>query len=105
MSKIKIKKGDKVQVIAGAHKGSEGTVLKILVANNKAIVEGVNPPKNTTSLVHRTHKEGLLKKKHLSKFQTFHYLPLMGNPLVLVIEWKMELKFATLKNLMKSYKS
>ena len=42
MPKIKIKKGDKVQVIAGAHKGSEGTVLKVLIADNKALVEGVN---------------------------------------------------------------
>ncbi|MDA9972303.1 KOW motif-containing protein, partial [Flavobacteriaceae bacterium] len=26
MGKLKIKKGDKVRVIAGAHKGAEGTV-------------------------------------------------------------------------------
>lgn len=42
MNKIKIKKGDKVRVIAGAHKGAEGGVAKVLRDSNKAIVEGVN---------------------------------------------------------------
>ena len=42
MIKIKIKKGDKVRVIAGSNKGSEGVVLKVLREKNKAIVEGVN---------------------------------------------------------------
>ncbi len=39
---IKIKKGDKVRVIAGSNKGSEGVVAKVLREKNKAIVEGVN---------------------------------------------------------------
>ncbi len=42
MGKLKIKKGDKVRVIAGAHKGAEGTVALVLREDNKAIVEGVN---------------------------------------------------------------
>ena len=42
MNKIKIKKGDKVLVIAGSNKGSEGVVAKVLREKNKAIVEGVN---------------------------------------------------------------
>ncbi len=42
MTKLKIKTGDTVRVIAGDHKGSEGTVTKILREKNKAIVEGVN---------------------------------------------------------------
>ena len=39
---MKIKKGDKVLVIAGKCKGEEGKVLKVDRANNKVIVEGVN---------------------------------------------------------------
>ena len=39
MTKLKIKTGDTVRVIAGDHKGSEGTVTKILREKNKAIVE------------------------------------------------------------------
>ena len=42
MTKLKIKTGDTVKVIAGDHKGSEGKVLKVFIEKNKAIVEGVN---------------------------------------------------------------
>ncbi|MBQ0733642.1 50S ribosomal protein L24 [Aquimarina celericrescens] len=42
MTKLKIKAGDTVRVIAGDNKGQEGTVQKVLKDNNKAIVEGVN---------------------------------------------------------------
>ncbi len=40
--KLKIKKGDKVVVIAGANRGSEGEVLEVFPAKNRAIVEAVN---------------------------------------------------------------
>ncbi len=42
MVKVKIKTGDKVRVLAGEHKGSEGLVTRIFKEKNKAIVEGVN---------------------------------------------------------------
>ncbi|MDR2122202.1 MAG: 50S ribosomal protein L24 [Flavobacteriaceae bacterium] len=42
MAKIKIKKGDKVQVLAGAYKGKQGQVLVVYPEKNRAIVEGVN---------------------------------------------------------------
>lgn len=42
MGKIKIKTGDKVRVIAGAHKGAEGEVKQVLRDSNKAVIEGVN---------------------------------------------------------------
>ena len=40
--KLKIKKGDKVKVIAGAYKGTEGEVLEVLIGKNRAVVENVN---------------------------------------------------------------
>ena len=40
--KYKIKKGDKVRVISGSSKGTEGEVLEILPKVGKAIVDGVN---------------------------------------------------------------
>ena len=46
--KLKIKKGDKVKVIAGSYKGTEGDVLQILPHKNRAIVEGVNVAKKHT---------------------------------------------------------
>jgi len=42
MGKIKIKKDDKILVIAGEHKGAEGKVVKVIRDKNKAIIEGVN---------------------------------------------------------------
>jgi large subunit ribosomal protein L24 len=38
----KIKKGDRVIVLTGRDKGREGSVLKILPKENRAIVQGVN---------------------------------------------------------------
>lgn len=40
--KFHIKKGDKVVVISGDHKGKEGVVTQMLREKNRAIVEGVN---------------------------------------------------------------
>ena len=40
--KFHIKKGDRVLVIAGANKGTQGEVLEILPHKNRAIVEEVN---------------------------------------------------------------
>ena len=42
MPKLHIKKGDTVKVITGNSKGSEGKVIQVLIAKNRAIVEGVN---------------------------------------------------------------
>lgn len=38
----KIKKGDRVEVLAGRDKGKKGDVLKVFPAENRAIVQGVN---------------------------------------------------------------
>ncbi|MCK5815550.1 MAG: 50S ribosomal protein L24 [Flavobacteriaceae bacterium] len=42
MAKLKIKTGDTVRVLAGDHKNEEGKVVKVIIAKNRAIVEGVN---------------------------------------------------------------
>lgn len=42
MTKLKIKTGDTVKIIAGDDKGQTGKIVKILKDKNKAIVEGVN---------------------------------------------------------------
>jgi large subunit ribosomal protein L24 len=42
MAKLKIKKGDKVVVLAGRDKGKTGEVLKAFPRDNKVIVQGVN---------------------------------------------------------------
>lgn len=40
--KLHIKKGDRVMVIAGSYKGTEGEVLEVQPAKYRAIVDGVN---------------------------------------------------------------
>lgn len=42
MAKLKIKKGDRVVVLAGKDKGKKGEVLKVLPKDERVIVNGVN---------------------------------------------------------------
>ena len=42
MSKLHIKKGDTVKVMAGNSKGKEGKVIEVQIAKSRALVEGVN---------------------------------------------------------------
>jgi len=48
MSKLKIKKGDKVVVIAGKDKGKTGEVLRVLPKDSRVLVQGVNMMKRHT---------------------------------------------------------
>ena len=47
-TKFKIKKGDKVVVLAGRDKGKSGEVLRVLVADERVVVQGVNMVKRHT---------------------------------------------------------
>src|SRR5471030_2723551 len=42
VAKSKIRKGDLVKVIAGDSKGTQGKVTEVILAKNRAIVEGAN---------------------------------------------------------------
>lgn len=44
-AKMKIKKGDKVVVLAGSDKGATGEVLSVNVADRRVVVDGVNQRK------------------------------------------------------------
>ena len=69
MTKLKIKSGDTVKVIAGDHKGTEGKVLKVFVDKNKAIIEGVNMVKKHTKPSAQNPQGGIVEKEapmHLS---------------------------------------
>ena len=63
MTKLKIKSGDTVKVIAGDHKGSEGKVLTIFKDKNKAIVEGVNMVKKHTKPSAQSPQGGIVEKE------------------------------------------
>ena len=63
MTKLKIKTGDTVKVIAGDHKGSEGKVQKVLIDKNKAIVEGINMVKKHTKPSAKNPQGGIVEKE------------------------------------------
>ena len=63
MTKLKIKTGDTVKVIAGDHKGSEGKVIKVLIDKNKMIVEGVNMVKKHTKPSAQNPQGGIVEKE------------------------------------------
>ena len=59
----KIKRDDKVVVIAGDHKGSEGKVVKVIRDQNKAIVEGVNLIKKHAKPSAQNPQGGIIEKE------------------------------------------
>ena len=63
MKKIKIKKDDKVRIIAGENKGSEGKILKILKNKRKVLVEGVNIVKKHTKPNSKNPQGGIIEKE------------------------------------------
>ena len=63
MSKIKFKNGDKVRVIAGDHKGTEGEIVTLIRKKNKAIVSGVNVVKRHTKPNAQNPQGGIIEKE------------------------------------------
>ena len=63
MTKLKVKSGDLVRVIAGDHKGEEGKILTIQREKNKAIVEGVNMVSKHTKPSATNPQGGIVKKE------------------------------------------
>jgi large subunit ribosomal protein L24 len=63
MTKLKIKSGDNVRVIAGDHKGTEGKVMRVDREKNKAIVEGVNLVKKHTKPSAQSPQGGIVEKE------------------------------------------
>ena len=63
MAKLHIKKGDTVYVNSGEDKGKTGRVLKVLVKENRAIVEGVNMVSKSTKPSAKNPQGGIEKKE------------------------------------------
>jgi large subunit ribosomal protein L24 len=57
-SKIRIKRNDQVLVIAGKDKGKQGRVLRIIVAKQRVLVEGVGMIKKHVKPNPQTGKQG-----------------------------------------------
>lgn len=60
---MRIKKGDKVQVITGAYKGTVAEVTSVLLKENKVIVEGVNMVKKHLRPSQMNPEGGIIEKE------------------------------------------
>ena len=63
MSKLHIRKGDEVIVLAGEDKGRKGKVLKVLVAKQRALVEGVNMVSKSMKPSAKNPQGGIVKQE------------------------------------------
>jgi len=80
-TKLKIKKGDLVKVIAGDSKGSQGKVLEVIIAKNRAIVEGANMVSKHTKPNATNPNGGIVKQEaaiHISNLAVVD--PKSGKP-------------------------
>ena len=82
MSKLHIKKGDTVYVLAGEDRGKTGRVLKVLVTKQRAIVEGVNIVTKATKPSAKHPQGGLVKMEATFPTSAFS-TPKPASPLAL----------------------
>ena len=61
MSKLHIKKGDTVYVLAGEDKGRKGRVLSVDADKNRAVVEGINIVSKRTKPSAKHPQGGIIK--------------------------------------------
>ena len=59
---MKIRKGDRVKVIAGGSKGKVGDVLRVLPSEDRVVVSGVNMIKRHTK-PSRTNEGGIVERE------------------------------------------
>jgi large subunit ribosomal protein L24 len=59
----KIKKGDRVVVLAGKDKGKQGAVLQVLPKDNRVVVEGVNMVSRHTKATQADPQGGIKHKE------------------------------------------
>ena len=80
-TKIKLRKGDTVKVIAGDSKGTEGKIIEVILADSRAIVEGANMVSKHTKPNAASPNGGIIKKEaaiHISNLMLVD--PKSGKP-------------------------
>lgn len=79
--KLKIRKGDLVQVIAGNSKGIQGKVLDVSVKANRVVVEGANIVSKHTKPNATNPNGGIVKKEASIHISNVAYVdPASGKP-------------------------
>ena len=87
MSKLHIEKDDTVIVLTGADKGKKGKVLKVIVDDNRAIVEGINMVSKSTKPSAKNPQGGIIKQEapiHISNLSLID--PKSGKPTRIAIK-------------------
>ena len=59
---MKLRKGDRVQVLAGKDRGKQGSVMRAMPAKDRVIVEGVNIAKRHQRATRATMQGGIIDK-------------------------------------------
>ena len=63
MPALKIKKGDRVRILQGKDRGKEGEVSRVLPAEGKVIVDGLNVVKKHQRATRATMQGGIIDKE------------------------------------------
>ena len=78
---LRIRKGDKVTVLAGKDKGKAGKVLHVFPRNERALVEGVNMVKKHVRKSQKNPQGGVIQQEipiHISNLSLL--CPVSGKP-------------------------
>jgi len=59
---MKLRKGDRVQVLQGKDRGSRGDIMRVLPKTNRVIVDGVNRAKKHQKATRATMQGGIIDK-------------------------------------------
>ena len=59
---MRIRKGDRVRVLAGKARGREGEVSRVILSRNKVIIEGMNIAKRHQKSTQETMQGGIIDK-------------------------------------------
>jgi large subunit ribosomal protein L24 len=59
---VKLRKGDRVKVIAGKDVGKDGVIMRVIREKNRVIVEGVNVAKKHQRPTRATMQAGIIDK-------------------------------------------
>lgn len=62
-AKLKLKKGDMVQIIAGDDKGKKGHIIEVIRSENRVMVEGINIVSRHTKPNAQNQNGGIIKKE------------------------------------------
>lgn len=84
--KLKIKKGDVVQVIAGADKGKSGKVLEVDTVDSRILVEGVNIRKKHVKPSQTNPQGGIVSKEAKIHYSNVMLLDGAGKPTRIAIK-------------------